>query len=52
MINGDITKPYEYGCKLQKKRLECAIIIQALLAAEAQEGNDLRPHINNFTYEK
>lgn len=52
LINGDITKPYEYGCKLQKKRLECAIIIQALLGAEAQEGNDLRPHINNFTYEK
>lgn len=52
LINGDITKPYEYGCKLQKKRLECAIIIQALLAAEAAEGNDLRPHINNFTYEK
>lgn len=52
LINGDISKPYEYGCKLQKKRLECAIIIQALLAAEAQEGKDMRPHINNFTYEK
>lgn len=52
LINGDISKPYEYGCKLQKKRLECAIIIQAILAAEAQQGEDLRPHINNFTYEK
>lgn len=52
LINGDISKPYEYGCKLQKKRLECAIIIQAILSAEAQQGEDLRPHINNFTYEK
>ena len=52
LINGDITKPYEYGCRLQKKRLENAIIVQAVLSAEAQEGEDLRPHINNFTYEK
>lgn len=51
LINGDISKPYAYGCKLQKKRLECAIIVQAVLAAEAQKGEDLRPHINNFTYE-
>lgn len=51
LINGDISKPYEYGCKLQKKRLECAIIIQSLLAADAQEGgSDLRPTIDNFKY--
>lgn len=51
LINGDISKPYEYGCKLQKKRLECAIIIQALLSAEAQNsGEDLRPEIDNFKY--
>ena len=51
LINGDIGEPYEYGCKLQKKRLECAIIIQALLAEEAQEGaRDLRPSIDNFKY--
>ncbi len=32
LMNGDIYKPYEIGCKLQKKRLECAIAIQALIA--------------------
>ena len=52
LINGDITKPYEYGCKLQKKRLENAILVQAVLTAESQEGKDLVPHFNNFTYEK
>ncbi|MBQ9979852.1 MAG: thioether cross-link-forming SCIFF peptide maturase [Oscillospiraceae bacterium] len=28
-MNGDITKPWEIGCKLEKKRLECAIALQA-----------------------
>lgn len=37
--------------KLQKKRLECAIVLQAILAAEAQEGKDMRPEITNFKYE-
>lgn len=27
-FNKDILKPYEYGCKLQRKRLECAIYLQ------------------------
>lgn len=31
-MHGTITKPYEIGCELQKKRLECAIYIQAKLA--------------------
>ncbi len=52
LVNGDIKKPYDYGCRLQKKRLECAIMVQALLAADALGGKDLRPKINNFTYEK
>lgn len=51
LINGDITQPYEYGCKLQKKRLECGIVLQAVLTAEAQDGKDLRPEITNFKYE-
>ncbi|WP_418555273.1 thioether cross-link-forming SCIFF peptide maturase [Phascolarctobacterium faecium] len=51
LINGDISKPYQYGCKLQKKRLECAIVLQAVLAAEAQDGKDMRPEITNFKYE-
>lgn len=32
LFNGDIRKPYKIGCELQKKRLECALMIQAALA--------------------
>ncbi|WP_373898565.1 thioether cross-link-forming SCIFF peptide maturase [Haloimpatiens sp. FM7315] len=28
-FNGDIHKPYELGCKMQKKRIECAIALKA-----------------------
>jgi uncharacterized protein len=28
----DIRQPYEVGCAIQKKRLECAILVQACLA--------------------
>ena len=28
-MHGDINKPYGIGCELQKKRIECAIMIQA-----------------------
>lgn len=34
LINNDIYKPYKIGCKLQKKRLECALAIQAQLALD------------------
>ena len=34
-FNGTIEKPYEVGCELQKKRLECALMIQAKLALAA-----------------
>ena len=52
LINGDISKPYEYGCKLQQKRLECAIIIQAILSEAVNEGEkDLRPVIDNFKFQ-
>lgn len=27
--NGDIFKPYEIGCKMQQKRIECAIMLKA-----------------------
>lgn len=27
--NGDILKPYDIGCKMQQKRIECAIMIKA-----------------------
>ncbi len=50
-INGSIDIPYEYGCKLQKKRLECAIVLQAILTDEMNDGSeDLRPVIDNFKY--
>ncbi len=32
LFNDDIKVPYEIGCKLQQKRMECAIMIQAKLA--------------------
>lgn len=37
LFNGDIRKPYEIGCELQKKRLECALMIQASLAMDKIE---------------
>ena len=52
LVNGDITIPYEYGCKIQKKRLECAIVIQALLLEDKNEGaEDMRPLIDNFKFQ-
>lgn len=32
LVNRDITKPYRIGCELQKRRLECALHVQARLA--------------------
>ena len=32
LFNNNIYQPYEIGCELQKKRLECALMIQAQLA--------------------
>lgn len=32
--HGDINKPYEIGCELQRKRVECAIMLQAAYADE------------------
>ena len=31
LFNDDIRKPYEIGCEIQKKRLECAIYVQSVL---------------------
>lgn len=33
-FNHDIAKPYQLACELQKKRIECALYIQARLALE------------------
>lgn len=34
LFHNDIRKPYEVGCEIQKKRLECAIYIQAKILNE------------------
>lgn len=38
-FNNDITKPYKVGCEMQKKRLECALMIEAkrMLEADTEE---------------
>lgn len=36
LFHDDIRAPYEVGCELQKKRLECALYIQARLALPAK----------------
>lgn len=35
-FHGSITDTYEIGCELQKKRIECAIMIKAALAGETE----------------
>ena len=37
-FHGSITDVYELGCKLQRKRIECAIMIKAALA-DIEEGD-------------
>lgn len=37
LFHGNIREPYEVGCEIQKKRLECAILVQSLLAMEKME---------------
>lgn len=37
LFNNRIDQPYKIGCELQKKRLECALMIQAKLALTANE---------------
>lgn len=36
-FNGDINSPYDIGCELQRKRVECAIMIKCALAEEGVE---------------
>ena len=35
-FSGDITGAYEIGCAMQKKRIECAIMIRAALAEDGE----------------
>ena len=36
LFHDNIREPYEIGCAIQKKRLECAIMVQAALALEKE----------------
>lgn len=36
--SGDVNGSYELGCELQRKRVECAIMIKAALADEEKES--------------
>ncbi|SHH14161.1 thioether cross-link-forming SCIFF peptide maturase [Tepidibacter thalassicus] len=38
-FNNDILKPYELGCQMQKKRIECALMIKAKLMLEGSEDD-------------
>lgn len=38
LFNNDIRIPYRIGCLIQKKRLECAIVVQALLQVAQDEA--------------
>ena len=35
VFNGDIHKAYELSCKIQRKRIECAILMKVLEQLEA-----------------
>lgn len=36
-FNGDIKKPYQLGCEMQRKRLECALMVEAKVMMEKEE---------------
>ena len=36
-FHGNIHDAYDLGCELQKKRVECAIMLKAALAAEEED---------------
>lgn len=49
LFNNTIYEPYALGCELQKKRLECAIMIQAvLLTSKTRKASE--KVTNNFSY--
>ena len=39
LVNGDITKSNEVACAMERKRLECAIALNAIAAGMGGEGN-------------
>ena len=38
-LGGNLETPYEFGCRLQKKRIECAIMIQAKMDEMGLDGS-------------
>ncbi len=40
LYNGDILKPYEFSCEMERKRVECAVMIKAALAQEENESDE------------
>nr|WP_037372246.1 thioether cross-link-forming SCIFF peptide maturase [Anaerovorax odorimutans] len=36
-MNKDIRKPYELGCEMEKKRIECAVGIKAVISCQEEE---------------
>lgn len=47
-FHGSITDAYDIGCELQKKRIECAIMIKAALAEEAEETCEIQQNMLNL----
>ena len=39
LVNGDITKSNEVACEMERKRLECAIALNAIAAGMGEKGN-------------
>ncbi len=39
IVNGDITKSNEVACEMERKRLECAIALNAIAAGMGEQGN-------------
>ena len=39
-FHGNINDAYDLGCELQRKRIECAIMIKAALAGEEGESEE------------
>lgn len=37
---GGIDEPYAFGCDLQRKRIECALYVQAVKLLEAEDGSE------------
>ncbi|MGB5822861.1 MAG: thioether cross-link-forming SCIFF peptide maturase [Proteocatella sp.] len=39
-FNGSVMKPYKQGCEMQKKRIECAIMVEAALKLDEMENEN------------